>query len=202
MQSFPKVLRIPPAAWAYNQIMGIYLGTGMHAVHIMEKMRRVMLVICSALVAKIDADREMEHKGMSKQPLAEFTHSYFTKTAGLAACADVLTSQLFKACETQINLPRIAVFAAQVGWGVHASRWGEDVPERYMCVQVGLADKNQPPQLDVRDTEFILLLLSKMNECQQEQLRLQAAAQESKGAAGKVRKIEGRKEGLWCVMEC
>ena len=63
-----------------------------------------------------------------------------------------------------------------------------------MCVQVGLADKNQPPQLDVRDTEFILLLLSKMNECQQEQLRLQAAAQESKGAAGKVRK-DRRKEG-------
>ena len=114
MQSFPKVLRIPPAAWAYNQIMGIYLGTGMHAVHIMERTRRVMLVICSALVAKIDADREMERKGLSKQPLAEFTHSYFTKTAGLAACADVLTSQLFKACETQITLPRIAVFAAQV----------------------------------------------------------------------------------------
>eukprot|EP01036_Dinobryon_divergens_P022911 gene22911-31215_t len=139
MQSFPKVLRIPPAAWAYNQIMSIYLD-------------------------KIFMDREMERKGMSKQPLAEFTHAYFTKTAGLAACADVLTSQLFKACETQIGLPRIAVFAAQVG----------------------LADKNQPPQLDVRDTEFILLLLSKMNDCQQEQLRLQAAAQESK-AAGKRR---------------
>ena len=64
---------------------------------------------------KIYVDLEMERKGMSKQPLAEFTHAYFTKTAGLAACADVLTSQLFKACETQIGLPRIAVFAAQVG---------------------------------------------------------------------------------------
>ena len=76
----------------------------------------VLIVCCIAAVRadKIDADREMERKGLSKQPLAEFTHSYFTKTAGLAACADVLTSQLFKACETQITLPRIAVFAAQV----------------------------------------------------------------------------------------
>jgi len=83
--------------------------------------------------------------------LGQFVHVYFTKTTGLQACADVQTAQLFKACESQIRLPRVAVFASQVG----------------------LLDKDVLPQMDVRDTEFVMLLLRTIAEQQQEQLHLQ-----------------------------
>lgn len=39
--------------------------------------------------------------------------------------------------------------------------------------QVGLLDKDVLPQMDVRDTEFVLLLLRTIAEQQQEQLHLQ-----------------------------
>jgi len=140
MQAFPQVQRIPPAAWTCNQIMCIYLD-------------------------KINADQEAERRKAAKLPLGQFVHVYFTKTTGLHACADVQTAQLFKACESQIRLPRVAVFASQVG----------------------LLDKDAPPPLDVRDTEFVLLLLRTIAEQQQEQLHLQqlhdAKASKRKGAA-------------------
>lgn len=113
---------------------------------------------------KIHADQEAERRRTAKLPLGPFVHGYFARSTGLAACADVQTAQLFRACEAQSRLPRVAVFAAQVG----------------------LLDRDESPPMDVRDTEFVLLLLRTVAEQQQEQLHLQQL-HDAKAAASKVR---------------
>ena len=57
------------------------------------------------------------------------------------------------------------------------------------AAQVGLIDKDHPPQLDVRDTEFILHFLRTLNEHHQEQLRIQAAALDVK-TSSKAKQLE------------
>eukprot|EP01038_Epipyxis_sp_PR26KG_P013380 gene13380-17942_t len=110
LSSFPMVLRIPPAAWTCQMIMSIYL----------DKMR---------------VDDLKFIVGHTKDNLPTFVYQYFKDIAGLPAAADVLVSQLLKACEYHmIQQPRVALFASQLG----------------------LNNLEQSPSLDVRDTDFIL----------------------------------------------
>jgi hypothetical protein len=91
MTSFPKVLRVPPAAWACQMIMSIYMD-------------------------KIQADQERLRKGRQKLPMPVHMYNYFKQTLGLALAADIQVAQLLKACESHIRKqPRVALFASQVG---------------------------------------------------------------------------------------
>ncbi len=114
MTSFPKVLRVPPAAWACQMIMAIYLD-------------------------KIQTDQERLRKGRAKLPMPVHMYNYFKQTLGLALAADIQVAQLLKACESHIRKqPRVALFASQLG----------------------LFDKDEQPPMDVRDTDFVLSVLS------------------------------------------
>lgn len=103
------------------------------------------------LADKIASEEGAEQGLVAKLPMGEFVHRYYSKVTGLIACADVQTAQLFKACEVQSRLPRVAVFIQQVG----------------------LLNKDDYPPLDVRDTDFILAFLRTVAEQQQEQLHMQ-----------------------------
>lgn len=121
MKSFPRVLRIPPAAWVCQKIMSIYFD-------------------------KLRADAEIAKTSIRKVPLAEHVYTYYRNAYGLEALVDVQVSQLLSACENYMGtLPRVSLFASQIG----------------------LYDKEAPPSMDARDTEFILSILdhlAKQNE--------------------------------------
>ena len=88
MRSFPHILRIPPAVWACQTIMSIYLD-------------------------KMDVEEEVK---ADKDCLAVYTHKYFQRVMGLPSAADVQVIQLFKTCEVHsLKHPRIFLFASQVG---------------------------------------------------------------------------------------
>lgn len=116
MTSYPKVLRVPPVAWACQMIMSIYLD-------------------------KIQTDQERMEKGHAKLSMCAHTYNYFKETLGLALAADVQMAQLLKACESHVRKqPRVTLFANQMG----------------------LFNKDEPPPMDVRDTDFILHVLQRL----------------------------------------
>lgn len=113
MSSFPKVLRVPPVAWACQLIMSIYLD-------------------------KIQDDDERRAQGLRPKLMPEHLYDYFLKIMGVQAAADVQISQFLKTCDYHdIKQPRVVLFSKQIG----------------------MAHKEDPPSLDVRDTEFILQVL-------------------------------------------
>lgn len=125
MTTYPKVLRVPPVAWACQMIMSIYLD-------------------------KIQTDQERLEKGYPKLPMCAHAYNYFKETLGLALAADVQMAQLLKACESHVRKqPRVTLFANQLG----------------------LFHKDDPPPLDVRDTDFVLNVLQSLIDkgelCQQ-----------------------------------
>ena len=115
-QTYPQVLRIPPAAWLCQSIMAIYID-------------------------KIYADREREEKGLLKETLAEHVHTYYMRLLQLNALADGQSAQLIKACDHyEPTLRRVALFASQIG----------------------LHDKEAPPNMDTTDTSFILRVIEEL----------------------------------------
>lgn len=118
MQSFPHVLRVPPAAWTCQSIMSIYLS-------------------------KITADKQMAVLKKPKLPLAVYAYEYYLELYGLPLVADLQMALLMKACQCQTKIPRVSLFSSQIG----------------------LHDKDNAPPLDVRDTDFVLQVISHlMNE--------------------------------------
>jgi hypothetical protein len=114
--------------------------------------------VCQTILAiyldKLQYDQDCQSKGIPKESLPSFLYSYFLKVMGLHSAADVQVAQLLKACESHIKKqPRISLFASQIG----------------------LINKDLPPSMDVRDTDFILQVLSTLIQ----QGELQSDAQKS-----------------------
>lgn len=114
--------------------------------------------VCQTILAiyldKIQFDQDCLAKGLPKESMPSFLYSYFLKVMGLHSAADVQVAQLLKACESHVKKqPRVSLFSSQVG----------------------LINKDLPPSMDVRDTDFILQVLSTLMQ----QGELQSDAQKS-----------------------
>lgn len=92
MFSFPRVLRIPPAAWVCQTIMSIYLS-------------------------KIRYDEvNGTGPGMLKMTMSEYVFVYFNEILGQKSVADVQVTQFIKACDYHMStIRRVAMFASQIG---------------------------------------------------------------------------------------
>jgi len=101
----------------------------------------VCQMIMSIYFDKIREDQQRQEAGLAKLSLGNHVYAYFQKTLKLDAIADVQVAQLMKACETYLATNnRIGLFSSQVG----------------------LYDKESAPKMDVRDTDFILSILSNL----------------------------------------
>jgi len=93
----------------------------------------------SIYIDKIQTDAERQRKGRPKLPMPIHMYNYFKSTLGLALAADIQVALLLKACESHgRKQPRVTLFASQIG----------------------LFDKDELPPMDVRDTDFILHVLT------------------------------------------
>lgn len=91
--------------------------------------------ILSIYLDKIQMDSDRKSLSLAPYTIPAQTYDYFLRYLGIKACADTHVALLVKACEAHCNKsPRIALFSSQVG----------------------LANKEEYPPLDVRDTQFIL----------------------------------------------
>ena len=113
MKSYPKVLRIPPAAWVCQKIFCIYF----------DKIR----------MAAINSYDEYS--------LAEFIHYYFKKTFEIDSIVDAQLALFITACENYTKIsPRCLLFSKQLG----------------------LANKEEPPPYDIKETDFILSVINEL----------------------------------------
>lgn len=98
--------------------------------------------VCQTIMAiyfdKIRVDEERQLQGLGGIPLAEHMYDYYTRSLGVGSAADTHVAQLLTACEYYMDkLPRVGLFSSQIG----------------------LFAKNDPPELDVRDTEYLLQII-------------------------------------------
>ena len=113
MSTYPAVLRIPPAAWACQTILAIYMD-------------------------KIEKDKEQLAMGLPRKSLGEHIYDFYHEMLHIPVLADAQAAQLIKACDFHMrSLRRVAIFASQVG----------------------LHDKENLPNMDIRDTTFILSIV-------------------------------------------
>eukprot|EP01035_Chromulina_nebulosa_P017264 gene17264-22796_t len=83
-------------------------------------------------------DKIMISKNLPIPPIAVTVTKFFRETLKVTSSSDAQLAQFVKACEYHMNsVRRVAVFASQLG----------------------LTDKDMPPQLDIRDTKFILAII-------------------------------------------
>lgn len=98
-------------------------------------------MIMNIYLDKIQMDEERASLGLRKQSLPDHVYDYFMRTTGLRSATDVHVAQLLKACESHNRRqPRIALFVSQMG----------------------LNNPEEAPTMDVRDTDFILHVLSSL----------------------------------------
>ncbi len=91
MSTYPRVLRIPPAAWVCQSIMAIY-------------------------VDKIDRDKERLEARLPRRTLAEHVYGFYKDLLQLDVLADAQSAQLVKAVEHHMRgIRRVAIFASQMG---------------------------------------------------------------------------------------
>lgn len=113
MNSYPKILRIPPAAWVCQKIFCIYF----------DKIR----------MASFNSHQE--------DTLAEFIHYYFKKIFEIDSIVDAQVALLIASCESYTKIsPRVLLFSKQLG----------------------LANKEEAPPYDVKDTEFITSVINEL----------------------------------------
>jgi len=101
--------------------------------------------LCQSIMAiymdKITVDAERVAKGLPKQHLPAHIYDYYRRQLHMDALADAIVAQLVRACEHHCKtLPRAALFASQIG----------------------LYEKEKPPSMDVRDTDFVLSVVSSL----------------------------------------
>jgi hypothetical protein len=97
--------------------------------------------IMNIYLDKIQTDEERQSMGLRKQSMSDHVYDYFLRITGLKSAADVHVAQLLKACESHNRRqPRIALFASQIG----------------------LINPEEPPTMDIRDTDFILHVLTSL----------------------------------------
>jgi hypothetical protein len=98
-------------------------------------------IIMNIYLDKIQVDDERLSMGLRKQAMPDHVYDYFLRTTGLKSAADVHVAQLMKACDAHNRRqPRIGLFASQMG----------------------LNNPEEPPTVDLRDTDFILHVLSSL----------------------------------------
>jgi hypothetical protein len=91
MRTFPRVLRIPPAAWCCQTIMAIYFD-------------------------KVRVDEGLKEKGLTTMPLGLHMHDYFRRSMGNESAADTQIAQMLVAVEYyKDKFPRVALFGSQIG---------------------------------------------------------------------------------------
>lgn len=100
---------------------------------------------CQSILAiyldKIEVDKERSSRSLPKFNLPSHIYEYYRNSLGLAAAADVQVAILLKACEAHLKRQsRISLFASQIG----------------------LLHKEENPNMDVRDTDFILQVLDSL----------------------------------------
>jgi hypothetical protein len=97
--------------------------------------------IMNIYLDKIQTDEERQSLGLRKQSMPDHVYDYFLRITGLKSAADVHVAQLLKACESHNRRqPRIALFASQMG----------------------LINPEEAPSMDIRDTDFILHVLTSL----------------------------------------
>lgn len=98
--------------------------------------------ILSIYIDKHETDQANSGKRI-KQTMAGHVHDYFNKMLGLTTAADAQVAQLLAACEVYMNkFRRIGLFASQLG----------------------LHEKEVPPALDIRDSDFILSIINSLSK--------------------------------------
>lgn len=99
--------------------------------------------LCQSIMAiymdKITVDAERVAKGLAKNHLPAHIFDYYRRQLHMDALADAIVAQLVRACEHHCKtLPRVALFASQIG----------------------LYEKEKAPNMDVRDTDFVLSVVA------------------------------------------
>lgn len=128
--------------------------------------------VCQQIIAiyqdKMQTDLEHSRRGTARTTLGEQVYLYYRKVYGIDSIADLQVSQFIAACEVYLNtLPRVDLFASQIG----------------------LFDKDLPPSMDSRDTDFILLVLREIQTIN-EQVALEVEKDSKKpGSRGKKRGV-------------
>jgi hypothetical protein len=111
-------------------------------------------LILSVYLDKLESDKDRMGRNLPKLSLPDHIYDYFLRCYGLNITADVQVALLLKACEAHIKKQsRISLFASQIG----------------------LLAKEDLPNMDVKDTDFILHTLA----CLVSQGELQSDAQKS-----------------------
>ena len=101
--------------------------------------------VCQTIMAiyidKIMVDEDRVTKGLNKQTLAEHTYHFFQRQLQMAVLADASAAQFIHAlAHHQKTLRRVALFSSQMG----------------------MYEKEEAPNMDVRDTDFILTIIQQL----------------------------------------
>jgi len=138
----------PPAAPAILQIKGENIPWQLRK--LMKTFPQVLRIsslewvkqtILEIYFEKIKYDIETAKTSFKKMPLGPFVHYFFVQKYSMECIADVQCALIVNACETYMQKePRIALFASQLG----------------------VYEKESFPNLDVRDTEFLLSAISSL----------------------------------------
>lgn len=100
--------------------------------------------ILSIYLDKLEADKENTQTAKEKASLSVYVYNYYKKYFGLTSSADAQVALLLKACEAHLKRQsRISLFASQIG----------------------LMSKEDPPNMDIRDTDFILQVIEVLLNC-------------------------------------
>jgi len=138
----------PPAAPAILEIKGASIPWQLRK--LMKTFPKVLRIsslewvkqtILEIYFEKIKYDIESAKTSYKKMPLGPFVHYFFKQKYSMDCIADAQCALIVNACETyMLKEPRIALFASQLG----------------------VYEKESFPNLDVRDTEFILSAISSL----------------------------------------
>ena len=98
--------------------------------------------VCQSIMAiymdKVEKDKEQLTRGLPRKPMCEHVYDFYLESLSMPALADAQAAQLIKACDFHMhNIRRVAIFASQVG----------------------LHDKESLPNMDTRDTTFIVSII-------------------------------------------
>ncbi len=98
--------------------------------------------VCQSIMAiymdKVEKDKEQLIRGLPRKPICEHIYDFYLELLTIPVLADAQAAQLIKACDFHMRtLRRVAIFASQVG----------------------LHDKENLPNMDTRDTTFILSIV-------------------------------------------
>lgn len=103
----------------------------------------VLQTILAIYVDKSRTDLELLRKGIPTPSLAEYVYDFYEKTLGVGAIVDVQVVQLLTACAYHTTAhKRVALFA----------------------FQIGLHNTEVHPDLDSRDTTFILSIIRELSD--------------------------------------